>query len=247
MTMPRLAPTYRRPLGRQSAHLVSWQARGLTIDADTGQAGVATFAASANLIASDGTTFAAVAGMPRWQMQDLLAVPTGRESPTLWLGSGDTLAWTVRPGLGNLTMALRFVQPATFPALNTGLLYLGPDVSLAQYAVYLDSTGSQYRAIYQDAAGNVSSTMTGTAPTAGQVVLLRLTQDTTGAVRIHQTINDGTEVSATPSAALALGTLASGSRLRVNGVGTSATTSFGALRAWLSPGTSWTPTTLEWF
>ena len=246
MTMPRLAPTYRRPLARQSAHLVSWQARGLSVDADTGQAGVATFAASANVIASDATTFAAVAGMPRWQMQDLQAVPTGRESPTLWLGVGDTLAWTVAPRLTGVTLSLQFVQPSVFPTVGTGLLYLGTD-AVSGTRLYLDSTGSQYRVTHHNGTSPVTSTMTGTAPTSGQLVTLRATLASTGAVQVHQTIGEDDETSATASGTLAVVALSAASRLRLNGIGTANTTAYAARRAWLSPGTTWTPTTLEWF
>lgn len=246
MTIPRLVPTFRRPLARRSRFILSWQARGLSLDADTGQPGTGSFAASANVVATDGTTVAGVAGMPRWQVLDLEAGIAGRESPSLWLGSPDTLSWSVSPALGGLTLALRFVQPASFPASGKGLLYLGNDgVSGARW--YLDSTGTQYRVTHHNGSSSVTSTMTGTAPTSGQVVLLRATLATTGAVQIHQTRDANTEQSATASGTLTVNALPTGARLRLNGIGTANTTSFGALRATLAPGTTWTPTTLEAF
>lgn len=247
MTIMRPGPAPRRLLSQLSAHLVSWDARFLSLAAASGQAGTATTSASANLIATDGTTLAAVNGMPRWQVLDVEAGIAGRETPSLWLGTGDTVAWDTAPSLtGGLTLALRFVQPASFPAAGKGLLYLGND-AVSGARLYIDSTGTQYRVTHHNGTSPVTSTLTGTAPTVGQVVLLVATLDTSGRVQITQTRDANTPQVATQSGTLSLAALGASPRLRANGIGTANTTAFGLVRAWLSPGTTWTSQTLERF
>ena len=244
----RAGPAFRRPLAQLSSHIFSWDSRFLSLTASTGQVpSVTTAVASANLIATDGTTLAAVLGMPRWQALDLDAGIAGRESPSLWLGTGDTVAWDVAPRLTEgLTLAVRFIQPVTHPAVGTGLLFLGRDDG-AGFALSIESDGIAYRIVHwNDFTTNVVSSGTVT-PTAGQVVLLRGVLFPDGSVRLHQSLDGGTETSGGISAPKALLPVSDSTRIRLNGQGAQSFTSFGALRAWLSPGTAWTPATLERF
>lgn len=230
-SLPTLSPVPRRALSRISAYDFAWTARFHSIDALTGQVGAGTFATANNLIGTDATTLAALTGQPRWQMQDLEAGVSGRETSTLLLGASDTLVWDQPFGSGAATMLLEFVQPSSFPASGKGLLYLGnDDVSGGRW--YIDSTGSQYRVTHHNGTTSVTSTLAGTAPTSGQYVRLRATRAADGVVQIHQSINFATtETSATASSALAVAVFGETTRLRVNGIGTANPTAFAAVRA----------------
>lgn len=234
--LPTLAPVARRPLARVSAFDLSWDARHHSLDAITGQAGTGAFTTANNLIGSDGTTLAALTGMPRWQMLDIEAGVTGRETAGLLMGSGDTLAWPIPLRTDAATLLLGFVQPASFPASGKGLLYCGDDaISGARW--YVDSSGSQYRLTYHNGTSSVTSTMTGTAPTSGQVVWLRGTRSATGAVQLYQTINEAAET--TPGASGTLTPVAFGSPciVRLNGIGLANTTAFTPFRVIVTTGT----------
>jgi len=183
------------------------------------------------LIGSDGTTLAAITGQPRWQMLDVDATVSGRETASLLLGASDTLAWDQPFGAQAATLLLEFVQPASFPASGKGLLYLGNDaVSGGRW--FLDSTGSQYRVTHHNGSSAVTSTLSGTAPTSGQYVRLRATRAADGSVQVHQSINFATtETSATASGTLAVAVFGETTRLRLNGIGTANPTAFAAVRA----------------
>jgi hypothetical protein len=107
-----------------------------------------------------------------------------------------------------------------------GVFYIGKDAGDGAFLL-ISWNGTQYAATHDnDVDVPVVSTMTGTAPTDGQRVRLRVELFTNGSIRIHQTIASGAETSAdvsgTPAAGLpaAWGADAGVTHARLGGKGT---------------------------
>ena len=83
------------------------------------------------------------------------------------------------------------------------------------------TSGGQYQVVHTTAAGSVNSSVTSTS-TVGDLVELRVTIGSDGAVRIHQVVNGGAETSGTASGGLALGSAWSAQLVYLNSLGTGA-------------------------
>ena len=148
-----------------------------------------------------------------------LAYHAGQGLVGLLLGAADSADWTV-PILPQASCGLvRFIENGTLAIASAGVFYIGLDAATGA-RLYIDATGTQYRLTYHDGATAVTSTMSGTAPVAGQLVELRWRLAADGKVKLWQTINSGVETAATESAGLTLAAAWGATTVRLNSVGT---------------------------
>jgi hypothetical protein len=220
MPQTNIGPSDRLPSSPNSSLLWHWEGSECLIDAVTGEAATFSRASTGTALDSAGTSRTAVNDQPRWTWEDLDS-DSVRETPCLSLGaSGELIKWSfyMKPNVP-FTLLIEFVENGAKAVANAGVLYIGNDAATGA-RFYVDSSGTQYRVTHNNGTSAVTSTMTGTAPTTGQRVRLRVTYATTGAVRIHQTIGTGGETSATASGVLAPTTAWSNQLIRLGSLGT---------------------------
>lgn len=240
-----LSPMSRRVLAAESELIFHWRADRLDLAAESGQNPAdATFTSTSNLIGTDGATFAALTSQPSWQIADLDATISGRDTPTLMFGTGDTVGYTLPVKLRALTLLAHFLQPSSMPASGKGLLYLGND-GVTGSRVYFDSNGTYWRMTYHDGSTSVTSTLNVVGAAGDEIVLLG-TLGSDGKVQIVQyNLTSGVTTTATQSGALTLVNLPASAKVRLNGIGTANTCNGVAYRkAKIGDGTAWTKDTL---
>lgn len=98
---------------------------------------------------------------------------------------------------------LRFIEAGAIATSGATVLYVG-NAGGTGARFYLESDGTNYRAVYDDGASSVSSTVDAAAPQTGDDVELYWTQGADGRVRLMQRINQGQLMRGALSAALAL-------------------------------------------
>lgn len=216
MTLPTVA--FRRETSRARRWPLVWQARRLTVDALTGQTGVFSRAATRAVTDSAGVSRTVNNHQPAWTSVGGVTA--------LDMGTSDALYWTTPLSMVALCGLITFVEAGSLAGSDT--IFALTNGSAGTPYLVVQSTGTQYRIVHHNGTSSVSSTMSGTAPTAGQTVSLRWTLLSTGVVQIHQAINGAAETSATASGTLTLGAAwASPSRCYLNtGVGTDGTSKF---------------------
>ena len=112
----------------------------------------------------------------------------------------ESVSWPLAVKPRALTIYCRFIE--------RGTAGLGVGTRLWQFSnaipqIYVDTTGIFYRGIVGMTAGTGVSTLA-TAPSLSDEVEVRTTLTEAGVVQVHQTINDGAEVSAAAAAGVAL-------------------------------------------
>ena len=127
-------------------------------------------------------------------------IPTGGAQVTRTV---DALSWVFNSRPQAMTMYLKFIEMGTIKAATTRLLQIGANALATSRLVVLES-GGKYQVAHYNANGTSRTSTAATAPAVGSVVELRVTLSATGAVQLHQTINGGTEASATASGTLTL-------------------------------------------
>lgn len=213
MTLPALG--FRRLTGRAGRHPLLWIARdALSLNALSGQTGTLTATAATTVTDSFGTTVGTTHSQPPW------SYVSGQTMTGLLLGTATkTLAYALPLLPQAMCWLIEFVENGGLGTVAGGVAYLGNDGATGA-RVYIDSTGTQYRATYTDGTTPQTVTMTGTAPTSGQKVQLRLILSSTGTIQLGQSINGGTETLPAASAATALPAIWTGTTFRLNSVGT---------------------------
>lgn len=192
-----------------------WQASRLSLTALTGQAATLTRSGTGTFTDSGGTTVTAVHSMPRWESRIWFGAP----AIGLRLGTDD-LSWPLDWPLGTLTLLIEGINLGTAQTSGHGLLYAGLDAGTGNRLV-VRGTGTTI-AVDLVVGANTSTATFGSAvanPDPVQLVVQVEDTGTTQRVRIGGT-DAGTPVAFSAwGTAIARGTLPSGSRLRLNRVG----------------------------
>jgi hypothetical protein len=135
-----------------------WQSWRGSLDALTGQTGTLTRAATGTAVDGIGTTYTAAHSMPRWETRG------GDLGLRL---AADDLTWPLAFGFESATLLVSFSEAGTRTTTNAGLVYLGNN-GISGARLYIDSTGSNYRAVLNNGSASVTATLTGDTPTTGQ-------------------------------------------------------------------------------
>lgn len=159
-----------------SSALFRWQARRLSLNALTGQAGSLVRASTATAVDGLGTTWTAAHSQPRPEARDWHG--TGARNAIGWRMTTDDLTWPVLFAPGNGTLYIEAAEVATISA-SGGLLYLGNDAGTGAF-ISVAGNGTQYVATLD--VGSTSEAVTGAvAPSADEVfrlaVQLQLSDD----------------------------------------------------------------------
>lgn len=213
MTIPALA--FRRTTTRAGRHPLLWTARAaLSVDALSGQVGTLTQAGAVSTTDTSGGTVSVNQAQPPW------SYVAAQTATGLLLGTGTKgLAWPLNILPQAMCWMVDFCENGGLAVASGGVAYLGNDGATGA-RIYIDSTGAQYRVTYTDGTTTQTVTMTGTAPTSGQRVRLRLTLSASGTIQLGQSINGGAETVPAASAATALPAVWTGTTGRLNSVGT---------------------------
>lgn len=215
MSLP-LPPIHAGTLTRRSRLPFHWTGHRFSLTALSGQAATLARTTTATPADVNGTTRTVVHSQPAWELKDWDGDAT-RDTPTLMLGANDTCYWTVPMLPAACTVFLEFVQPASMPAASATVFYLGNSGNTGA-RLWIDSTGTYYRANHHNGSTSVTSTLSA-APTSAQRVRLRLTLDSSGRVQLHQSINGAGESSASQSGTNTLAAAWSDTRLYANSTG----------------------------
>jgi len=233
MTLPGLISLRTGRVSRLPFH---WRGDRFALTALSGQAGTLTRAATAAPLDYSGVARTVNQYQPAFQAEDWDADAT-RDTSALLLGVSDLLYWSVPVKPAACTLYLEFVQPASFGAASTCFWYLG-NAGNTGARLWIDSTGTQYRANHHNGTSAVTSTMTGTAPTSGQRVAVRVVLLSTGSIQIWQSINGAAETTPGASGTLALNATGwSDTRLYANSTGSTNPAVLSLVRSRLIMGT----------
>ena len=213
MTLPGIG--YRRSAVALGRHPLLWVGRhALSVDAVSGQTGTLTQAGAVTVTDSFGTTTSVLHTQPPW------SYVSGQTVTGLLLGtSTKRLEWSLNVLPQAMCWMIDFVENGGLGTASGGVAYLG-NTGATGARVYIDSSGTQYRAIYTDGTTTRTCTMTGTAPTSGQRVRLRLILTSSGTVQLGQSINGGAETLPSATAATTLPATWGGTVFYLNSVGT---------------------------
>jgi hypothetical protein len=181
-----------------------------------GQAATFTRAATAAPLDVTGTARTVQNHQPAFEMIDLDG-DAARETPALLLGTSDKIWWPFDLLPQALTVYLEFIEKGAATNLDDSVCYIG-NAGNTGARLWVDSTGSFYRARHDNGTSDVTSTLAA-APSTGQRVALRVTLDSSGRVQIHQSINGAAETSASQSGTNALAAAWGASRLYANSTG----------------------------
>lgn len=212
MTLPPLG--FRRTTGRAYRHPLVWLGRELAVNAQTGQTGTFTRAATAAPTDSYSTARTVVHSQPAWQTS------TTHSRTGLLMGTNANLAWSLPLIPQAMCGMVEFVENGGVAVANGGVFYLGNDAATGA-RLYIQSSGSQYRLVHNNGSAAVTATMTGTAPTTGQLVRLRWWLYSTGSVQIWQSINGAAETGPAATSTNALAAAWAATTCRLNSIGTS--------------------------
>lgn len=203
--------------------LYSWESRSCSLRALTGELGTLTRAATGTALDDNAVSRTLVNDQARWQWEDTDA-DTVRDTPVLLLGQAtgtELCKWTVthRPALSTTFLA-DFIEGGARTVAGAGVFYLGND-GVTGARLYIDTTGTFYRATHHNGTSSVASTMGSGTPAVGDRVRLRVEYNgTTGVIRIYQSINAAAEVAAAASAGLTPTSAWGASTLRLGSLGT---------------------------
>lgn len=133
-----------------------------------------------------------------------------------------------------LTFYMRFIESGTVLRTNIArVATIGEDATsnVPRLLVYSQSGLDRYAARYDDNSGNNSTSGHPTDVAMGDLVELRVTLDDNGNAQIHQTLNGGSEVSATAGGDTTMASAWSSERLYVNDTGSGDRPGFNAFEA----------------
>lgn len=201
--------------------LFSWESQSCALRALTGEVATFTRSATGTALDDNGTSRTLVNNQPRWQWEDT-DNDAVRDTPFLLLGqTGELVKWTLvhQPALST-TFLLDFIEGGARTVVNAGVFYIGNDAATGA-RIYIDSTGTFYRATHNNGTAAVTSTMASGQPAVGDRVRLRLEYSgATGVIRLYQSINAGAEVAAAASGANTPAAAWGASTLRLGSIGT---------------------------
>lgn len=233
MTLPALISLRTGRVSRLPFH---WRGDRFSLTALSGQAATHVRAATAAPLDYSGVARTVNQYQPAWQAEDWNN-DGSRQTPALLLGTSDSLYWTVPVKPAACTIYLEFIQPASFGGASTCFWYLG-NAGNTGARLWIDSTGTQYRANHHNGTSAVTSTMTGTAPTSGQRVALRVVLLSTGSIQIWQAKDGASETTPGASGTLALNATGwSDTRLYANSTGSTNAAILSLIRSRLIMGT----------
>lgn len=210
--MPSLG--FRRQFVSVGRHPFLWIARDrLSLYDMSGNLGTySASAVAATLTDSFGGTLSSNSNLPPW------TYVSGQTVTGLLLNTGSReVRWQLDLIPQAMCWMVDFVENGGLGTASGGVAYLGA-VTATGGRVYIDSTGTQYRATYTDGTTTRTCTMTGTAPTSGQRVRLRLILSSTGTIQLGQSINGLTETLPAASAATTLPATWGGTNFYLNRV-----------------------------
>lgn len=219
MTLP-VGPDFRTAVGYRARFPFVWRARELSLTPKTGQTPTNSITTAATVTDSFSATMSTIRDVPPW------SYVAGQTCVGLLLGGSSRyvqwLSFSLIPQAMNILV--EFVENGGLGVASGIVLYLG-NAGVSGARVWIDSTGTQYRVSYTDGTTTRTCTMTGTAPTNGQKVQLRVILSSTGTVQLGQSINGGAETLPSASAATTLPAAWSGTVLSLNAGGGGANTS----------------------
>ncbi len=193
MTLPLIG--FRRTTERAVRHPLVWMARELSLDAQSGQAGTFTRAATKTSTDSFATSGTSNYAQPAWSGASTLA--------SLDMGATDVLKWVSPFAVQACAGMIQFYENGSL-AGSKAIFAITNDTPVAPLLLVY-SSGTQYQIQHNNAISTVTSTLSGTAPTSGQLVQLRWSLLSTGVVQIRQSINGAAETLASASGTLTLG------------------------------------------
>lgn len=242
MTAPAIPGlAFRRQITRRSTFPLIWQARRATVDA-VDQTGTLVRTTTQSAIDSFGTTYSCYHSQPRWYAVDLDG-DTVRETVGLFLVT-DYLKWALRLKPVAMSGLIDFVENSALS--GSGTIFSLTNDAADSPALWITSTSTQYRLNHHNGTTQVTSTMSGTAPTTGDRVRLRWWLYADGKIQLFQQINSAAETSASASSANTLGAAWAGTPdFRLNAVGTGTTGSSVFLGAVVSLGNQTQATLME--
>lgn len=196
-----------------SRHAFNWVARTGKLDILSGQTFVLTRTTTATGVDGAGANYTAIHSEPAYKYV------AGQALTGLLLGANDLLAATLNLLPQAMCGCVRFIENGTLAIASAGVWYLGLDAATGA-RLYLDATGTQYRLTHHNGTSPVTSTMSGTAPVAGDLVELHWRLAADGKVKLWQRINGGSWTAATESGALTLAAAWGATTTRLGSVGT---------------------------
>lgn len=217
MTVPILPPPAVRRLGVPALRPVAlhaWEARRLSLDALTGQAGAFTRASTATMTDGHGATVTVGHSMPRWEPRawgDGVAV--GLRMTT------DDASWPAEWTTGTRTVLIEGINLGTAQTSGEGLLYVGVDAATGNRLV-VRGTGTTFAVDLVIGANTSTATLASAVPNgaAFQLAVTITDTGTTQAVEIRGTVNRAVVAPASGSA-IARGEWGDNTKLRINRVG----------------------------
>ena len=224
MTLP---PILTQRLTRSSRLPFHWRGERFSLTALSGQTATLARTTTATPLDLSGTSRTVVHSQPAWQHEDWDGDAT-RDTPALLLGTSDTVYWNVPLLPAAVTVYLEFVQQGSMPSASGTIWYLG-NAGNTGARLWIDSTGTYYRANHHNGTSSVTSTLAA-APTTGQRVALRMTLKSDGKVQLHQSINGAAESSASESGTLTLAAAWGDTRLYGNSTGSTNAAAISVIR-----------------
>lgn len=171
-----------------------WRARDLSLNALTGQTGVLTRTTTKSVTDSQGVSRTVNHSQPAWD--------GSTTKPSLSLGASETLKFSLLANPVAMSGLVEFYENGTL-AGGTAICAICNSTPSAALMVLYSST-TQYQIQHNNGLSTVTSTLSGTAPTSGQRVLLRWWLYSDGSVQCWQSINGAAETASTRTAALTL-------------------------------------------
>jgi len=215
-----------RPLSLRSRTLFHFNAAYRSLDSLAGQIGSLARSTSATATDSFGNTYTAVGVQPRWESRDTNS-DSIRDALGLFMDTADKLSWPCNLGVYGMAGRIEFIQTTTMAAAGSALFYLGND-AVSGARLFIASSGTGYQIAHHNGTSQVTSTALSSAPSAGNLVVLRWQFSATGAVQLWQSINGGAETTqgatGTLTPAAAWGTT---TKIRLNSLGSGT-----AMQAW---------------
>ena len=210
----------------QSTALFSWQARFASMNAVTGQTGTLSPPNADTSIDTNFQVYNAAYGRPRWfGYGDWNPSPNPLVAGLYLRSTGDVATWPLEFLPQSLTVLLEGINTnGATPVNGGGIFHLGNDAATGN-ALSVVGTATTFQAVLTTGAGTVSSTMAEPMGNVRYRVVVQVEDNgTTQRVRIGASLNETAFVWGTWSSTLTRAAdFPSGSKVRLNRVGTSGT------------------------
>lgn len=214
-----------RPLALRSRTLFNFDPAYRSLNSLAGQVGSLARGATGTAVDSFGNSYTAVGVQPRWESRDTNS-DSVRDSLGLLMGTADKLSWPSNLGVYAMAGRVAFAQVGAIAAAGSALFYLGND-AVTGARLFIASSGTGYQIVHHNGTAQVATTAA-TAPTDGQLVVIRWQLNANGSVQMWQSINGAAETTTgataanTPAAAWG-----SAAKIRLNSLGSGT-----AMTAW---------------